>query len=89
MLEHGKHVLCEKPLTMNEKQAQKLISCAKQKKLFMMESLWSRFLPPLLYVRRQIQSGMLGEIQSVEAELGRESLQHIDRFTYGNISEFF
>lgn len=41
MLNHGKHVLCEKPLTMNLKQTTELINLAKQKKLFLMEGIWS------------------------------------------------
>ncbi|XP_050599660.1 trans-1,2-dihydrobenzene-1,2-diol dehydrogenase-like isoform X4 [Bombus affinis] len=41
MLNHGKHVLCEKPLTMNLKQTTELINLAKQKKLFVMEGIWS------------------------------------------------
>ena len=40
-LEHGKHVLCEKPFTINEKQAQELYRLAKDKHLFIMEGLWS------------------------------------------------
>lgn len=70
MLEHGKHVLCEKPLTMNEKQSSKLIAIAKEKKLFLMEAIWSRFFPSYQYVRRQIQSGALGDIKNVNVEFG-------------------
>ena len=39
----GKHVLCEKPLCLNEKQVKKLLETAKEKKLFFMEAVWSRF----------------------------------------------
>jgi len=79
MLEHGKHVLCEKPLCMNEKQAQKLISYAREKKLFLMEAIWSRFFPSYQYVRKQIENGVLGEILSVEAELGLGFLDKVER----------
>ena len=79
MLDHGKHVLCEKPLTLNEKQATALTSYAKAKGLFLMEALWSRFLPSFQYVRKQVNSGALGEISYVEAELGLEALQHVER----------
>ena len=77
MLEHGKHVLCEKPLTLNAKQALKLTTYAKEKGLFLMEALWSRFLPSMQYVRKQVESGALGEIQSIDAEVGSERMQHI------------
>lgn len=81
MLEHGKHVLCEKPLCMNEKQAQKLIDYAKEKKLFLMEGIWTRFFPSFLYVRKQIQNGTLGEITSVEAHRGHSGLMAIERLS--------
>lgn len=79
MLEHGKHVLVEKPLCLNKKQAQKLIAYAKQKGLFLMEAIWSRFFPSYQYVRQQIQNGALGDIVSVEAEFGFASLVNKDR----------
>lgn len=79
MLEHGKHVLCEKPMCLNEKQAQQLISCAKQKNLFLMEGIWSRFFPSYKYIREQIDSGKLGEIERVEAEYGNRFMGELDR----------
>src|SRR5271170_7527838 len=44
-LNHGKHVLCEKPFTMNAKEALALMELAKEKRLFLMEAMWTRFLP--------------------------------------------
>lgn len=79
MLEHGKHVLVEKPLCINEKEARKLIAFAKEKKLFLMEAIWSRFLPSNLYVKEQIESGALGEITSVNVEFGFEDLYKLER----------
>lgn len=81
MLEHNKHVLVEKPLCMNEKQAQKLIDYAKQRNLFLMEAIWSRFFPSYQYVRGQIKNGMLGEITLVEAEIGSQGLDKVDRIS--------
>lgn len=80
MLEHGKHLLVEKPLCMNEKQAKQLIAYAERKKLFLMEAVWTRFFPSYQYVRKQIQNGTLGEIQSAEAEFGFD-LTAVDRLT--------
>lgn len=80
MLEHGKHVLCEKPLCLNEKQVKKLIAYAERKKLFLMEGIWSRYFPSYQYIRKQIENGTLGEITSVTAEFGKE-LTHVDRIT--------
>uniref|UniRef100_A0A1B0GPG9 Trans-1,2-dihydrobenzene-1,2-diol dehydrogenase n=1 Tax=Phlebotomus papatasi TaxID=29031 RepID=A0A1B0GPG9_PHLPP len=70
MLEHGKHVLCEKPLCMNEKEARKLITFAESKKLFLMEAIWSRFFPSYRYLKRQIESGALGDIKEVNVTFG-------------------
>lgn len=70
MLEHGKHVLCEKPLCMNEKQSQKLITLAKAKNLFLMEAIWSRFFPSYQYLKKQIDEGALGDIQEINVEFG-------------------
>uniref|UniRef100_A0A0K8TTM1 Trans-1,2-dihydrobenzene-1,2-diol dehydrogenase n=1 Tax=Tabanus bromius TaxID=304241 RepID=A0A0K8TTM1_TABBR len=78
MLEHGKHILCEKPLCMNEKQARKLINYAELKKLFLMEAIWSRFFPSYQYLRKQINAGVLGEIKEVEAGFGFD-LGDVDR----------
>lgn len=44
-LEAGKHVLCEKPFTVNKKQAAELVELARSKKLFLMEAVWTRFFP--------------------------------------------
>lgn len=78
MLEHGKHVLVEKPLCMNEKQAKKLIAYAERKKLFLMEAIWSRFFPSYQYLQKQIRNGMLGDVKSVHVDFGIP-IQHVER----------
>lgn len=79
-LDSGKHVLCEKPLCMNEKQARKLILYAERKKLFLMEAVWSRFFPAYQYLRKQIATGTLGDIKEVEVSFGFD-LKNVDRMT--------
>lgn len=66
----GKHVLCEKAFTVNAKEAGELIDLAKANKLFLMEALWSRFLPSINRAWEIIHSGELGDIQWVQADLG-------------------
>lgn len=78
MLESGKHVLCEKPLAMNEKQARELINLARSKKLFFMEAVWSRCFPVYERLRTIIDSGEIGEIKYVGMTFGRP-LNHIER----------
>lgn len=79
MLQHGKHVLCEKPMCMNEKQSRQLIEYAKQKNLFLMEAIWSRLFPSYQYIRHQIECGNLGEVLSVNVTFGNANLQNIGR----------
>lgn len=79
MMDHGKHVLVEKPMCLNEKQASKLVSYAKQKNLFLMEGIWSRFFPSYQYIRKQIEDGKLGDIISVDASFCDGSLSNLER----------
>jgi scyllo-inositol 2-dehydrogenase (NADP+) len=62
-LENNKHVLCEKPFAMNCKEVVAMIKRAQEKKLFLMEALWSRFLPNILKVKELIDSGEIGNVQ--------------------------
>lgn len=64
-LEFEKHVLCEKPLTVNAKQARVLCEEARKRKLFLMEGMWTRFLPITVDVLDKIRSGHIGEILRV------------------------
>ncbi|XP_011176093.2 trans-1,2-dihydrobenzene-1,2-diol dehydrogenase [Solenopsis invicta] len=72
MLKHGKHVLCEKPLTMNLKQTTELINYAKSKNLFLMEAVWSRCFPVYDVIRKEIASGNIGDIHQVIVSFGFE-----------------
>ena len=69
-LEAGKHVICEKPMTQTASQAQEVITLAREKQLFLMEGMWSRFLPKSLRVRRWIQEGRIGELHLMQANIG-------------------
>jgi len=69
-LQHGKAVLCEKPFAMNAQQAAAMISLAKEKKVFLMEALWTKFHPHYLKMQEMIGQGMLGEIRSVLINFG-------------------
>ncbi|KAJ9599226.1 hypothetical protein L9F63_010310 [Diploptera punctata] len=70
MLNHGKHVLCEKPLTLNVKQSKELIDLAKKKKLFLMEAIWSRCFPAYDALKKELESGLLGDILQVMVGFG-------------------
>lgn len=65
---HGKHVLCEKPLTINAKQANELIALAKKNNLFLMEAVWTRFLPAINQLNEVLATGAIGNLQTVKAD---------------------
>ncbi|MFB1049954.1 Gfo/Idh/MocA family protein [Paraliobacillus sp. JSM ZJ581] len=69
-LRAGKAVLCEKPFTVNANELDELITYAKEKKLFLMEAMWTRFLPAIRQVRKWIKSNAIGEIRLVKADFG-------------------
>ena len=60
-LEGGKPVLCEKPFAINAKEAAIMISAARKKDVFLMEAMWSRFLPVNLKVREWLDEGLIGD----------------------------
>jgi dihydrodiol dehydrogenase / D-xylose 1-dehydrogenase (NADP) len=69
-LRAGKAVLCEKPFTLNEAEARQAIALARRQKLFLMEALWTRFLPPVIRLRQMLAKGVLGELRFVSADFG-------------------
>lgn len=69
-LNHGKAVLCEKPFAMNSAEAEEMIKYAISEKIFLMEALWTMFLPHFQYVLEKINSGEYGKIKSIKADFG-------------------
>ena len=66
-LRHGKHVLCEKPMGVNRKEEEQMIQAAKERNLFLMEALWSRFLPNVIKTKELVDSGAIGEVKLMTA----------------------
>jgi len=69
-LEAGKAVLCEKPFTMNRQELDILVRTAREKRVFLMEAIWSRFLPSTRKILEVINSGELGKLTGVYADFG-------------------
>ncbi len=69
-LENGKHVLCEKPLALNAIEARQMIACASEKRLFLMEAMWSRFNPAYKRAMQWVKDGLIGEVRMLKADLG-------------------
>ncbi|KAI1294784.1 Trans-1,2-dihydrobenzene-1,2-diol dehydrogenase [Halotydeus destructor] len=79
MLQHGKHVLVEKPLTLNLKQTEQLLEYAAEKQLFLMEALWSRFLPSTLFAMDQLHvKKAIGDVTHIAVTCGF-NLTSVDR----------
>lgn len=69
-LSHGKAVLCEKAFAINSRQAREMVDLARSKKVFLMEALWTRFLPHYQKVREMLAEGKLGELKGIMANFG-------------------
>lgn len=69
-LNAGKHVLCEKPITITARQTEHLIYTARKKGVFLMEAMWTHFLPAHQTVQSWIQNDQIGNIISIDYSFG-------------------
>ena len=69
-LEHGKHVLVEKPFTANAAQAEEVMEMARERGLLVTEAMWTRYMPMVQTVREVVASSMIGRISSLSACIG-------------------
>jgi len=69
-LEAGKAVLCEKPFTLDAPELLELITLARSKKLFLMEALWTRFLPHINKSLQLVEEGAIGQAVLANADFG-------------------
>lgn len=70
LLNGGISVLGEKPFAMNGDQVREMVETARAKKVFLMEALWSRFMPGINHALELAQSGAIGKVVSVKADFG-------------------
>ena len=68
LLNHNKHVLCEKPLAMDVKETEEILNLAKEKGTFFMEAIWSRTLPVYLKLKEELKSGTIGKVYSLNSD---------------------
>lgn len=68
VLNAGKHVLVEKPFTLNAREAQAIADLAESKGLLAMEAMWTRYLPHMVRIREILAAGTLGEARTVIAD---------------------
>lgn len=69
-LEAGKAVLCEKPFAINAEEAEAVIKVAQAKQLFIMEAMWTRFIPLMVKLRQLLAEGAIGEVRMLTADFG-------------------
>ena len=69
LLEHGKHVLCEKAFTVNANQARELFQMAEEKNLLLTEAIWTRYIPIQKTLNEVVNSGVIGKVHSLTANL--------------------
>jgi predicted dehydrogenase len=67
-LNAGKHVLCEKALTLDAKQAKACIDLAREKGLFLMEAMWMRYNPAITQAKKWIDEGAIGDVRMAKAD---------------------
>ena len=75
MIDAGKSVLCEKPLAMNARETRELVDLAREKKVFLMEAMWTRCLPAHAAMKEALRSDAVGRVTHVDVNFG----QMIDR----------
>lgn len=67
----GKNVLVEKPFTLNAAQARALVAAARDKRVFLMEAMWTRFLPHVVDICDILGSSLLGDVRTLTADHGQ------------------
>ena len=65
-----KHVLCEKPFTVGVREARNLFHMAEQSSVFVMEAMWTYFLPAIQKAREWVEQGRIGRLRQVKADFG-------------------
>ena len=68
MMRHGKHVLCEKPMAINLREAEEMFACAERNHVLLTEAMWARLVPGTVKMLELVSQGVLGEILGVEGK---------------------
>jgi predicted dehydrogenase len=79
----GKHVLIEKPITMDLAEAEQIYAAAKAKKVLALEAMWTRFLPQMDIARQLVADGTLGDVELVISNFCQANLAVPRLFTIG------
>ncbi|HXB07485.1 MAG TPA: Gfo/Idh/MocA family oxidoreductase [Puia sp.] len=69
-LKHGKAVLCEKPMALSARQVSEMIAASRESGAFLMEAMWTRFIPLMRSMMELIASGAIGDVKYIRADFG-------------------
>ena len=69
-LDAGRHVLCEKAFAVNAGQAREMVDAARRNDRFLMEAMWTWFIPAVVDIRRRVLGGEIGDLRVIEANFG-------------------
>ena len=69
-LSHDLAVICEKPLGLNYAQVEELVAEARRRQVYLLEALWTRFLPTFREAKRRLEAGVIGEVTGLRADFG-------------------
>ena len=72
-LDHDKAVLCEKPMGINGQQVRDMADRARERGVFLMEAMWTRFLPVIRQVKEWLDEGKIGDPRLLTADFGFRS----------------
>lgn len=78
-LNHGKAVLCEKPMGINKGEVESMVAVAEKNEVFLMEALWSRFNPAIKKAKQLIDEGTIGKLEYVYADFGFYALDRDEK----------
>ncbi len=73
-IQHGKHVLCEKPIAINVSQLENMMIVSRQNNVFLMEAMWTAFLPAIIDLQKKVVSGAIGQIRHLSADFGFQTV---------------
>lgn len=71
-LQNGKHVLCEKPFTVTAAQSRRVFEAAAKSGVFVMEAVWTRFIPAVLKAKEWIKEGSIGEVKRLTGDFSMD-----------------
>lgn len=72
-MDKGKSVLCEKPFAINQREVRQMIDGALKNDVFLMEAMWTRFLPVIKKVKEWVDQNLIGDIRIITADFGFRS----------------